>query len=83
MATLISALAWVRRGVAAQNPQTYTIDDDELARVSTLAREQLADAQLDLENEQALLDDMGTGADEEDHEEDWEEYVHAHRLYFF
>lgn len=70
MATLISSLAWVRRGVAAQNPQTYTVDDEELKRVSKLAREELADAELD---EKVLLDEMGEGADEEDHEEDWED----------
>jgi periodic tryptophan protein 1 len=75
MATLISALAWVKRGVAAENPTKYDIDENELARVSQLAREELEDAQVNLEEVGKLVEEMGVGADEEDHEEDWEEYI--------
>lgn len=75
MATLISALSWVKRGVAAENPTRYDIDENELARVSRLAREELEDAQVDLEQVGKLVEEMGVGANEEDHEEDWEECV--------
>ncbi|CAG8699487.1 1870_t:CDS:2 [Acaulospora colombiana] len=75
MATLISAIAWVKRGVAAEHPQKYNPDDEELARVSELTREELKDAKLDLENMGKLAEEMGVGIDEEDHEEDWEDEV--------
>jgi periodic tryptophan protein 1 len=75
MATLISAVAWVKRGVAAKHPQKYDPDEEELARVSALTREELKDAKLDLDSMGKLAEEMGVGADEEDHEEDWEECV--------
>ena len=73
MATLISALAWVKRGAAAETPKKYEIDEQELARVNELAREEIEDAKLDLEEVGELMGEMGVGADEEGREEDWEE----------
>ena len=42
------ATTWVRRGVAAQFPTKYDVDEKELGRISKLARLQLEDAQQDL-----------------------------------
>lgn len=75
MATLVSALAWVKRGAAAENPKKYSADEKELERVSELARVQLEDAKLDLEKAEKVAKEMGVGMEEEDHEEDWEESV--------
>ncbi|KAL6251972.1 rRNA-processing protein [Rhinocladiella similis] len=46
------ATTWVRRGVAAQFPTKYHVDEAELDRISRLARLQLEDAQEDLERVQ-------------------------------
>ncbi|EXJ84804.1 hypothetical protein A1O3_05476 [Capronia epimyces CBS 606.96] len=46
------ATTWVRRGVAAQFPVKYQVDEAELSRISKLARLQLEDAQEDLETAQ-------------------------------
>lgn len=73
MATLVSALAWVKRGIAAEAPKKYEVDEKELARISQLAREELEDAQLDMEQIGKLAGEMGQGLEEEDQEEDWEE----------
>ena len=48
--SMILATAWVRRGVAAQFPTKYEIDEEEIGRISKLAQLQLEDAQEDLEN---------------------------------
>ncbi len=47
MSNLISAVAWVKRGVAAQQPLKYVLDDNELQRVSALARIQIEDARVE------------------------------------
>ena len=46
--SMVLATTWVRRGVAAQFPTKYDIDEAELGRISKLARLQLEDAQNDL-----------------------------------
>jgi periodic tryptophan protein 1 len=73
MAHLISAVAWVRRGVAAEYPSKYTIDEKELERVSALARVELEDARVELERVSELAKTMGQGIEEGDEEEGWEE----------
>ena len=45
---MITTTAWVRRGVAAQFPIKYEIDEKEMNRISKLARMQLEDAQDEL-----------------------------------
>lgn len=45
---MISALHWIRRGVAAQHPEKYDLDDKEYQRISALAASQLQDAKADL-----------------------------------
>lgn len=48
MSSMITTSTWVRRGVAAQFPTKYEIDEEEMGRISKLARMQLEDAQTDL-----------------------------------
>ncbi|EFW15333.1 hypothetical protein D8B26_008105 [Coccidioides posadasii str. Silveira] len=48
MSSMITATAWVRRGIAAQFPEKYELDEDEINRISELARVQLEDAKIDL-----------------------------------
>lgn len=82
MSSLISSLAWVRRGVAARHPSKYVLDDKELERVSALARIELEDARTELERAHEAAQMMGKGAEGEeaddagdDDEENWVEYV--------
>jgi periodic tryptophan protein 1 len=65
MTNLISAISWVRRGVAAQNPEKYVLDEKELERVSTLARIELEDARAELERAHIAAQSMGKGVDED------------------
>lgn len=46
---MITAVTWVRRGVAATFPTKYDIDDAELSRISKLAKLQVEDAKEDLQ----------------------------------
>lgn len=71
MATLISSSIWVRRGVAAQFPQRYDLDDQELERVTRMAgsrleqvKEDLAQAQL--EEEKVDVEEMIAGESDEE-----------------
>jgi periodic tryptophan protein 1 len=95
MSNLISAVAWVKRGVTIQHPQKYVLDDKELQRVSTLARIELEDARVEMERAHKAAQEMGKGdegdevddiskdgkdVEEEDGNADWVESVH---LFFF
>ncbi|KAF5382043.1 hypothetical protein D9615_004423 [Tricholomella constricta] len=79
MSSLISAIAWVQRGVSAQHPQKYVLDDTELERVSALARIELEDARVELERAHEAAKSMGKGAEgdeaddqaEDEDEENW------------
>ncbi|RDB25746.1 putative WD repeat-containing protein C17D11.16 [Hypsizygus marmoreus] len=79
MSSLISSVAWVRRGVSARHPQKYVLDDKELERVSALARIELEDARVELERAHEAAKSMGRGAEgdeaddpgDEDDEENW------------
>ncbi|KAL4884373.1 WD40-repeat-containing domain protein [Aspergillus karnatakaensis] len=62
MSSMITTSAWVRRGVAAQFPTKYDIDEKEMERISKLARMQLEDAREDL----SAAQERGDGADEKD-----------------
>ena len=46
--SMITASLWVPRGAAAAFPKRYDVDEDELARISKLAKLQLEDAKEDL-----------------------------------
>lgn len=63
------AARWVRRGVAAEFPQKYEVDEAELGRIEKLARLQLQDAQEDLDAAQRkATDDDEEESDDEDEE---------------
>lgn len=62
------AARWVRRGVAAEFPQKYEVDEAELGRIEKLARLQLQDAKDDLDNAQQRT--TTNEADDEDSEDD-------------
>ena len=66
----------MKRGVAAQHPNKYNLDETELERVSALARIELEDARVELERAQEAAKGMGRGAEGEeadDHDEDDED----------
>jgi len=48
--SMITASAWVPRGAAAAFPTKYEVDQDELARISKLAKLRLDDAKEDLDD---------------------------------
>jgi periodic tryptophan protein 1 len=81
MSSLISSVAWVRRGVSAQHPHRYVLDDKELERVSALARIELQDARVELERAHEVAKTMGRGAegeeadDQDDDDDNWVESV--------
>jgi len=87
MSSLISAVAWVRRGVSAQHPSKYVLDDNELERVSALARIELEDARVELERAHEAAKSMGRGAEGkeaddvgDDDEDNWVESVRVFRI---
>jgi hypothetical protein len=45
---MITATTWVRRGVAAPFPEKYQIDEEEMKRISQLAKFELEDAKVNL-----------------------------------
>jgi periodic tryptophan protein 1 len=47
---MISAIQWIRKGVAAQNPEKYTLDDSEYKRIHDLAAQHLEEANQDLQD---------------------------------
>lgn len=63
MNSMITTTTWVRRGVAAQFPTKYEIDEDEINRISEIARLQLEDAKGDLK---AAKEDDGSAAEKQD-----------------
>ncbi|KAH6909138.1 transducin family protein/WD-40 repeat family protein [Coprinopsis sp. MPI-PUGE-AT-0042] len=70
MSSLISAVSWVRRGVAQRHPTKYVLDDGELERVSKLARIELEDARAELEKAHKAALEMGKGDEDEENDED-------------
>lgn len=71
MSSMITTTAWVRRGVATQFPTKYEIDEEEMGRISKLARMQLEEAQDGLSAAQDdKTDDQEDTAMDEDHKED-------------
>ncbi|KKK18777.1 hypothetical protein ARAM_004296 [Aspergillus rambellii] len=74
--SMITTSAWVRRGVAAQFPTKYEIDEEEMNRISKLARMQLEDAREELsaaqERENGEHDEKDGDVMEEDDDDDAE-----------
>ncbi|CAE6423580.1 unnamed protein product [Rhizoctonia solani] len=66
MSPLISSVAWVRRGAAAESPEKYNLDEKELERVQKLARIELEDAQVELQRASQAAQEMENRSDEED-----------------
>lgn len=64
------AARWVRRGVAAEFPQKYEVDEAELGRIEKLARLQLQDAKEDLDAAQHKSANDDDDEDSEDDDED-------------
>jgi periodic tryptophan protein 1 len=56
----------VRRGVAARHPSKYVLDENELERVSKLARIELEDARVELKRAHDAANLMGKDTEEED-----------------
>ena len=67
--SMITAAAWVPRGAAAEFPVKYDIDEEELARISALAKLQLQDARDDLEASQNNETDEANPQDSQAEEE--------------
>ncbi|KAK4058688.1 rRNA-processing protein [Microbotryomycetes sp. JL221] len=65
MTSLISAVSWIPRGVAAQHPSKYVVDETELDRVGQLARVKLQDAQFELELARATEHDNNDDGDDD------------------
>ncbi|KAG8741753.1 hypothetical protein FRC10_002531 [Ceratobasidium sp. 414] len=86
MSPLISSIAWVRRGAAAENPEKYNLDEKELERVRHLARIELEDAQLELQRASEAAQEMEErsgdedGEDGDDDEEGWEDASDDNRM---
>ncbi len=71
----------MRRGASARTPSKYVLDDQELERVSGLARIELEDARVELQRAHEAAKSMGKGAEgveaddqgEEEDEANWVE----------
>ncbi|KZP22770.1 transducin family protein/WD-40 repeat family protein [Athelia psychrophila] len=70
MSSLISSVAWVKRGVSVQHPTKYVLDDKELERVSALARIELEDARTELARAHEAAKTMGRGTEGEEGDDD-------------
>ncbi|THH00377.1 hypothetical protein EW026_g2152 [Hermanssonia centrifuga] len=73
MASLISCVSWVKRGVTARNPEKYVLDDKELERVSALAHIELEDAKKELERAHKAAESMGKRDEGDEGDDDVEE----------
>lgn len=69
--SMITASAWVPRGAAAAFPTKYDMDETELARISKLAKLQLADAEDDLDDARngRIINPQDNDSSEEDDED--------------
>ena len=66
----ITATTWVPRGYAAEYPTKYVVDDQELSRISKLAKLKLDDAQEDLESARRRGENGGAENDDDEGDED-------------
>lgn len=72
--SMITATAWVPRGFPIEFPSRYELDDEELERVSNLAKLRLEDAKEDFEAAQKGDKSKDAGDDGwEDEDEDGDE----------
>lgn len=68
--SMITATTWVRRGVSAPFPEKYEIDEEEMNRISELAKVQLQDARADLKEAQAGQNQQETEMEVEEENKD-------------
>ena len=61
---MISSSAWVPRGFAAEFPEKYELDDEEMERINAMANLELNDAkeQLEAEGEEETEDNDSRNA---------------------
>lgn len=55
---MISAIHWIRQGVAAQHPEKYDLNDKEYDRINKLAADQLEDAREHLKEAEEMAVDQ-------------------------
>ncbi|OBZ84546.1 putative WD repeat-containing protein C17D11.16 [Choanephora cucurbitarum] len=70
---MISAIQWIRKGAAAQHPKKYDLNEEEYARISKLAAEQLEDAKEDLKAAEAMAVDSSKSAETKQEKEEEDE----------
>ncbi|EGG09780.1 uncharacterized protein MELLADRAFT_34179 [Melampsora larici-populina 98AG31] len=76
MASLISSTIWIRKGVAAQFPRRYDLNEQEMERVTQMAGDRLEQvkqelAQAQFEEEKVDIDEMiGGESDDEDNKKE-------------
>lgn len=66
--SMITASTWVPRGSAAVYPKRYDVDENELARISKLAKLQLDDAKADFDYAKAGREDATATENSSDEE---------------
>ncbi|GMM46468.1 rRNA-processing protein [Pichia kluyveri] len=74
---MISATAWVPRGIASEFPETYELNDEEMARIEAMSSLNLQDAKADLENAEQVEGDEDI---EIEIEEETEETINSNKL---
>ncbi|KAJ2407613.1 rRNA-processing protein, partial [Coemansia sp. RSA 2337] len=55
---MISALAWVRKGAAAEKPTTYEMTEEEYTRIQGIAALEIEDAKKELKEKSKLDDEI-------------------------
>lgn len=64
---MISAIHWIRRGVAAQHPEKFKLDEKEYERISQIAADRLGEAKVDLKAaREAVAMEVDSDSDEEE-----------------
>jgi periodic tryptophan protein 1 len=66
---MITAATWVPRGASARHPSKYEVDEEELARISKLAKLKLDDAREDLDDAQKEAEGSGDESSSDDDDE--------------
>jgi periodic tryptophan protein 1 len=51
---MISAIQWIRKGVASQQPEKYNLDEAEYERIHQLAAQHLEEANQDLKDAEGM-----------------------------
>ncbi|EAZ63495.2 periodic tryptophan protein 1 [Scheffersomyces stipitis CBS 6054] len=71
---MISSSAWVPRGFASEFPEKYELDDEEMERITAMAKLELADAKEDLHEAQVEAGETDKLGDQIDLDDDLKEY---------